>query len=84
MKDTALDSIKEGFYKKIGELYEMEVEKNGGKRPEKFKTIEDMMHIVFDKVIEAKSDLLNQKLSGLYGFKIEDLIQGYYEKTAEK
>ena len=77
------DEIKHRFYNTVLDMYEAEIEKMG-KRPQKFKTIEEMMYILFDLVINVKNKSLNQYIKGRYGFTMDDLTRGYYEKNNNK
>ena len=77
------DEIKHTFYHKMLVIYEKEIEKIG-KKPDKFKTLEEMNDVLFNLVINIKNKLLNNHVKGLYGFSMEDLTRGYYEKDGTK
>lgn len=77
------DEIKHTFYHTMLDTYESELDKKG-KKPDKFKTVEEMNNILFNLVISIKNKLLNNHIKGLYGFSMEDLIRGYYEKNDKK
>ncbi|RJR12124.1 hypothetical protein C4588_02645 [Candidatus Parcubacteria bacterium] len=75
--------LKYGLLKDIDELYEKEIERLG-RKPDKFKTLEDIAFMAFEKLLELKHKHVNEILTTRYGFDTKDLIRGYYMAGDEK
>jgi len=69
--------------KKIRSLYEKELEKRG-KKPEKFLTLEDISHLIYENMMKLKHRHIDELLVGKYGFNTGDYTRGYYMSGDKK
>jgi len=81
---TIGDEIKFTILKKPREEYVLLKEKNDGKIPENFKTMEDLSDLVYDIIMNMKHTHISQQMEALYGFSKNDYIGGSYEKNGKK
>jgi rRNA-processing protein FCF1 len=81
---TIGDEIKFTISRKLHEEYKNLKEKNDGKIPEKFKTMEDMSELVYGIITGMKHNHISQQMKGLYGFDSNDYMAGSYEKNGKK
>ncbi|HPZ09799.1 MAG TPA: hypothetical protein PL110_17000 [Candidatus Eremiobacteraeota bacterium] len=69
--------IKYALLKELDDMYDKEIERFG-KKPEQFKSLEDVAYLVFDKMVEIKQRHVDELLKTRYGFDRRDLIRGFY------
>ena len=81
---TIGDEIKFTISRRLHEEYKNLKEKNDGKIPEKFKTMEDLSDLVYSIITGMKHNHISQQMKGLYGFDCNDYVAGSYEKNGKK
>jgi hypothetical protein len=80
---TIGDEIKFTISRRLHEEYRDLKEKNDGKIPENFKTMEDLSELVYSIVTGMKHSHISQQLKALYGFDCNDYMAGTYERNGK-